>query len=1227
MKIYFKYLLLLSTFCLSFSKSFAQSNHWQIVQEPTSINQEERQIVPQKYGTYMLDLASLKKHLANAPAEFTPEAKTNKLIIELPLPNGGFSRFYVYKSSIMEKPLADKYPQIQTFACQGIDDIYANGRIDYTEKGFHGMILSPNGCYFIDPYSKSTTDFYISYYKKDFISKKAFYEEGVLKNSQTPSPNKSPLNNSIPPIQVNKAVNRSNGSQLYTYRIAIAATGEYTTFHGGTVALAISAQITTLNRVTAVYRTELGISFNLIANNTSIIYTNASTDPYTNTSGSSMLGQNQNTLTSIIGSANYDMGHVFSTGGGGVAMLASVCSSSLKAQGVTGSSAPVGDPFDIDYVAHEMGHQFGGNHTFNGSTGSCSGGNRNASTAYEPGSGSTIMAYAGICSPQNLQPNSDPYFHTVNFDEIITNITTGATGSTGCAVITSTGNNPPTATVNSLSNTIPKGTPFILNGSATDPNGDPLTYYWEQFDLGSASAPGTPPKPGPRFRSYSPTTSSARIIPNYSNLLAGTTPIGEILPTASQTTKFRLTARDNQSIGGGVDYDVNYSTITFASSGPFTVNSVGTVPPNSNYTVTWNVNGTNASPVNCANVDILLSTDNGSNYGYTLISSTSNDGSETITIPNITCDSARILIQASNNIFFNISNSFVIGMPPPPTISSFTPTLGFPGDTIIIDGTNLLSTTSVSLGGTLTNFIINSNTKLFAIVGIGSTGSVEVVTPYGSATLPGFTLGDSTMGKYTNIGTGNTLLASTSYPAPYGNYYGGARHQIIYLASELTAQGLTAGLISQFGLNVSSLISGSLTGFNIKMGATSLNVLTTTFIASGLTQVYTSSSYTAKTGWNMHNFSTPFYWNGTSNIIVEICFTNNNTGVSGNTVTVATSGLSNGICAYFRADNSSTVCANATASFLTTSRPNGRFFVTRVPLTNASNMQFSNITNTSLTLSFTKGSGGARIIVCRPTLAAAVAPVNLTNYNANSIYSQGNATGASNFVVYNGTNNTVNVTGLTKNTAYTFTVYEFNGAVGNTAYQTLGYSGSPVTTLPVRWQSFEATRNTKSVTLSWATASEVNNDYFTVERSLNNQNWFEQINIKGSGNSTITNKYNYIDNLDASINNFDLYYRIKQVDFDGKFSLSKTLIVKTNTNDINNKVIPNPNNGKFIYFSQEPVLQSGELKIINSQGSEVGKLIINNTETPIDISNLPKGVYYLIFNNNGNSFKTTVVIQ
>jgi len=290
-------------------------------------------------------------------------------------------------------------------------------------------------------------------------------------------------------------------------------------------------------------------------------------------------------------------------------------------------------------------------------------------------------------------------------------------------------------------------------------------------------------------------------------------------------------------------------------------------------------------------------------------------------------------------------------------------------------------------------------------------------------------------------------------------------------------------------------------------------------------------------------------------------------------------------------------------------------------------MQFSNITNTSLTLSITKGSGGARIIVCRPSVAAAVAPVNLTNYSANSIYSQGNTTGANNFVVYNGTGNTVNITGLTKNTAYTFTVYEYNGAVGNTAYQTSGYSGSPVTTLPVKWQSFEANRNAKSVTLNWSTASEVNNDYFTVERSLNNQNWFEQINIKGSGNSMVVNKYNYIDNLDATALNFDLYYRIKQVDFDGKFSLSKTVIVKTNSNANINKTIPNPSNGKFIYISQEPILIPGDLTIINSLGSEVGKLTINNMETPIDMSNLPKGVYYLLFNNNGKSFKSTIVIQ
>lgn len=265
------------------------------------------------------------------------------------------------------------------------------------------------------------------------------------------------------------------GTNLRTYRLALACTGEYAVAVAGagpTVPAVAAAMLTSINRVTGVYEREVSLRMTLIANNNNLIYLNGATDPYTNNNGGTMLGENQANIDAVIGNANYDIGHVFSTGGGGIASLNSPCITGNKARGVTGLPNPVGDAFDIDYVAHEMGHQWGGNHSMAG----C--GASPASTKYEVGSGTTIQGYAGICAAENIQPNSDPVFHAISFDEISNFITTG--GGNTCGVSTATGNTLPIiATLANNNLSIPVSTPFTLSGTATDQNNDPLSYCWE----------------------------------------------------------------------------------------------------------------------------------------------------------------------------------------------------------------------------------------------------------------------------------------------------------------------------------------------------------------------------------------------------------------------------------------------------------------------------------------------------------------------------------------------------------------------------------------------------------------------------------------------------------------------------------------------------------------------------------------------------------------------------
>jgi hypothetical protein len=616
---------------------------WTEVSNPTMASLPgERWVAPQTFRGIRLNQDALLDLLAQAPAEGSGGAA---VLLPIPMPGGETIDLRIGHSPIMEAPLAAQFPVIQTYLAHGPAGSGVSGRLDWTYAGFHAILFTPRGTVYLDPYIRDGKDYYVSYFKRDLRSDDKTFSCSTDENDLA-SPNGRLLGPNV-----------VSGPTLRTYRTAVACTGEYSAFHGGTTAGALSAIVTSMNRVNGVYEREVGVRLILVANNSSIIYLDPNTDPYANNSGGTMLGQNQSNLDSVIGSANYDIGHVFSTGGGGVATLNAVCVGGSKARGVTGSSQPVGDGFDIDYVAHEMGHQFGGRHTFNGSTGACAGGNRSASAAYEPGSGSTIMAYAGICGAENLQPNSDDYFHIKSLEEILAFITTGA--GNNCPVPSATGNSAPAVSAGA-SFTIPSNTPFVLTATGSDPDGHPLTYNWEQFDLGAASPPNTDNGNRPIFRSFLATASPSRTFPKLSDILNNTSTLGESLPTTTRALNFRVTARDNRAGGGGVR-DAAIVINTRADAGPFAIttpNTAITWAGGSTEAISWNVANTDAAPISCANVRISLSTDGGLTFPITLAASTPNDGSESVAVPpGLNTTMARVKVEAIGNIFFDISNA------------------------------------------------------------------------------------------------------------------------------------------------------------------------------------------------------------------------------------------------------------------------------------------------------------------------------------------------------------------------------------------------------------------------------------------------------------------------------------------------------------------------------------------------------------------------------------------
>lgn len=657
-----KITLLFALVLVGYGALSQQSDFWAPVNESTiTKNLFTVHVKPTTYKIYRLDELSITRTLRNSPSEKKVSAAQSSFVLSVPVGNGQLERFRVVVAPVMDDALAARFPEIQSYAGTGLDNPTSTIRFDVSPRGFHGMILSANRpTIYIDPVDRSDK-YYVVFSRQEVVDYRNVFQCFTQENNKIQQPSVH-----IP----GEALRGADDGRLRTYRLALASTGEYSTyFLNGTEttdaqrkAKVLAAMNTLMTRTNGIYERDFGVRMNLIANNDAIIYLTASTDPWTNEYNT----KTQQTIDAVIGSANYDIGHLVHRGAnnGNAGCIGCVCVAGQKGSAFTSHTTPEGDPFVVDYSTHEMGHQFGANHTFSFQT-------EGTGANMEPGSGSTIMGYAGITgATTDVQPHSDDYFHAKSVEQV-TDYIKGTTGG-GCAVVTVTGNSTPTA--NAGANfTIPRSTPFVLTGTGSDANAaDVLTYTWEQYDnfaSGSSTVPSATATSGPQFRSVTYSTAPSRSFPNLASVLGGTnTNKWEVLPSVARTLNFRFTVRDNH-IGGGNNNSDDMQVIISAAAGPFSVtapNTAVTWAPGSSQAITWSVNSTNAAPVNCANVKISLSTDGGNTFPIVILASTANDGTETITVPNNVTTQARVKIEAVGNIFYDISNTnFTISGTPP----------------------------------------------------------------------------------------------------------------------------------------------------------------------------------------------------------------------------------------------------------------------------------------------------------------------------------------------------------------------------------------------------------------------------------------------------------------------------------------------------------------------------------------------------------------------------------
>lgn len=626
-----------------------------------------RSYTPKKYETYQLDLAAMNAVLQSAPREFTPEAEQHRCLLAFPTAGGQMEEYSIWKIAMMDADLAARYPGIQTFAGQSLRDPGKAIRLTVSDtRGLNAMILRPDmGAEYVEPYRWGQTTYYMAFdhadYPHELAPKLARLNESTLPPAyeQTPyTPAATDRGTALEPVK------------LKIYRYAASTTGLFAQDHGGTKESALAAVTEYTSKISAIYERDLAIRLQLAPNNDKIIWTDPDTDPFTGTQVFEWMAQNAAVVGTIIGQNSFDLGHCYARyiSGAAIGVAGGRACETSKARGCSAGNG-TGDygPFFVSVVGQETGHQMAGGHTWNRCD---STGGRSPGEAFEPGSGTTIMSYAGACGSDNVSGTTDLYFHSGSI-EVIRDYALKTLPT--CGSWLDLPNTAPTVTIPYKDGFfIPIRTAFQLNGSATDPDGDHLTYCWEEMDLGPEVPLSKPESSSPLFRTFTAVDSTYRYFPRLATVIANThlNQITEQLPTYTRDLTFRLTVRDNKA--GFAWEEVAFKA--YEGAGPFKVlvpNTFGQQWQVGEYElVSWDVSNTDKAPINCSKVNIRLSVDGGNTYPYTLAANTENDGSQYVLVPNRLSSSCRIRVEGADNVFFDISDrSFRIAVPTQPTFS------------------------------------------------------------------------------------------------------------------------------------------------------------------------------------------------------------------------------------------------------------------------------------------------------------------------------------------------------------------------------------------------------------------------------------------------------------------------------------------------------------------------------------------------------------------------------